>query len=187
MTLRRYAPLLGIVAILGATAAILLAAGRLPICECGHVRLWHGNPASPENSQHLSDWYTPSHLLHGILFYGALWWLARGLSLGGRLLIATAVEAAWEVIENSDAVIERYRSVTVSLEYHGDSVINSLADILAMMLGFALARRLPVWGSVAVVIGFELLTTWLIRDGLTLNVLMLLWPIDAVRDWQAGV
>lgn len=172
--------------ILVAAAIWLLAAGRVPICECGYVKLWHGQTMSSESSQHLTDWYTPSHLLHGILFYGALWAVARRLDAGWRLAIATLVEAVWEIVENSDAIIERYRAVTISLDYFGDSVVNSVADIVAMWAGFALARFAPIWISVAAVIGFEVLTAWIIRDGLALNVLMLLWPLDAVKAWQAG-
>lgn len=164
----------------------LLAAGRVPYCECGYIKLWHGQTMSSESSQHLTDWYMPSHLLHGILFYGALWLVARGTVIGWRLAIATLVEAAWEIVENSDAIIERYRAVTISLDYFGDSVVNSVADIVAMWAGFALARFAPIWISVATVIGFEVLTAWIIRDGLALNVLMLLWPLDAVKAWQAG-
>ena len=112
--------------------------------------------------------------------------VARRLALGWRLAIATVIESAWEILENSEAVIERYRSVTISLDYYGDSVINSVADILAMVAGFALARFLPVWASAALILLFEAVTTWLIRDGLALNVLMLLWPLEAVKAWQAG-
>ncbi len=181
------APYLVCAAILAATALWLLWVGRVPFCTCGYVKLWHGETMSSENSQHIADWYTPSHILHGILFYGALWLVARRVPLGWRMAVATVVECAWEIVENSDAIIERYRAVTISLDYFGDSVLNSVSDVTAMWAGFWLARVLPVWASVLVVIGFELLTAWVIRDGLALNVLMLLWPLEAVRVWQAGV
>ena len=183
---RSSTPYLVSAAILVASALWLLWIGRVPYCDCGYIKLWHGETMSSENSQHISDWYTPSHLLHGILFYGTLWLVAKRISLGWRFAVATLVECAWEIVENSDAIIERYRAVTISLDYFGDSVLNSVSDVLAMWAGFWLARVIPVWASIAIVIGFELLTAYIIRDGLALNVLMLLWPLDIVREWQGG-
>lgn len=183
---RFWLPYLATALIIAGAAVWLWADGRVLICKCGYVKLWHGAVVSSENSQHIADWYTPSHIIHGFLFFGALWLVARRLSLGWRLAIATLVESAWELVENSNAVIERYRSVTISLDYFGDSVINSGSDILAMVLGFWLAARLPVWATVVIALGFEATTIWLIRDGLALNVLMLLWPIPEVAAWQAG-
>ena len=183
---KRISPLLVTLAIIALAAAWLLWIGREPICKCGYVKLWHGEVVSSENSQHISDWYTPSHIIHGILFYAGLWLVARRVEWRWRLVVAVAIETGWELLENTDWVINRYREVTISLDYYGDSVINSVFDTLAMILGFLLARVAPVWLSVAVVVGFEVLTTALIRDGLALNVLMLLWPVQAVMDWQAA-
>lgn len=170
--------------ILVVTALVLLAMGRVPWCTCG-VDLW-GTVGANEGSQQPFDWYTPSHLLHGFLLYAGLWLVARYIASSWRLVIAMLIEAAWEITENTNAVIDRYREVTISLDYYGDSVLNSVTDIAAMVVGFWLAARLPLWASIAIVIGFELLTMALIRDGLALNVLMLLAPSEAIREWQAG-
>lgn len=178
--------LLIVAAFVAATATILYTMGQPLICKCGYVKLWHGVVVSSENSQHLTDWYTPSHIIHGILFFGLFTLILRKASINVRLTLALILECAWEIVENTDMVINRYREATIALDYFGDSVINSSADILAMVVGFFLAARLPVWASVAIIIVFEATTTWLIRDGLALNILMLVWPIDAVKAWQGG-
>ena len=174
---------LGLVAI---AAVILLWMGRPPICTCGEIKLWTGAVQSADNSQHLADWYVPSHIIHGFLFYLLGWAFLRRNPPGDRLLAAVSIEAGWELLENSQLIIDRYRQTTMALGYNGDSVLNSVADIGWMALGFAIARRLPVWATAALAIAFELLTLSVIRDNLTLNVLMLVAPSDAIRAWQAG-
>lgn len=182
--------LLASLAIWAYGAVILFAMRRPPICECGTVKLWHGLVQSSENSQHIADWYTFSHVIHGLLFYAAahLLWRKWAVFGGGparwALPIAVALEVSWEVLENSPMIIDRYREVTVSWGYVGDSIVNSVADIGWMMAGFWLASRLPAWASVALAVAFELFTLAMIRDNLVLNVLMLIHPIETIRVWQ---
>jgi hypothetical protein len=172
------------VTIIGLATLTLYVMGRSPICPCGTIRLWHGLVQSDENSQQIADWYSLSHIVHGLIFYSLGWLLLRRQPIGTRFLLALIIEAGWEVLENSPLIIDRYRAVTMTFGYSGDSILNSVSDMAMMALGFWLAAWLPRWGGVALAILLELIALAAIRDNLTLNVLMLIAPNDAVRVWQ---
>jgi hypothetical protein len=177
---------LAVLALLAATAAVELWLGRLPLGPDGAFGWWEGNIWSSEQSQRFADPYSFSHIVHGVLFYGGLWLVARRAPMRYRFLAAVVLECAWEVLENSPLIIDRYRAVTISLGYVGDSVLNSLSDVLMMCLGFAMALRWRVWMSVAFVLVVEIAMALWVRDNLILNIIMLVRPIDAIKAWQMG-
>lgn len=172
--------------IIAAGAALLLAMGRPAICTCGTVELWVNQGDSPKTSQMLADWYSPSHVIHGFLFYWLLWLGFRKWPVERRFLAALLLELSWEILENTDWAIQRYREATIAIGYTGDSVLNTLSDIAMMALGFWLARRLPAWLIGALAVALELAALLAVRDNLTLNIWMFLFPTEAIRTWQAG-
>jgi hypothetical protein len=184
MTARRTA-LAALIMVLSA-AAIEFAMGRHAICTCATIELWVGERDSSKTSQMLADWYSLSHIVHGLLFYAGLWLIARHWPVEKRFLTALLIECAWEIAENSPLIIDRYRTTTAALGYNGDSIINSVSDMLMMCAGFLFARKLPLWASVAFLIALELVPLVVIRDNLTLNLWMLLAPSDSLRAWQTA-
>lgn len=172
--------------ILAVTVGVLLAMGRPPICTCGDIDLWVSAGDSPRTSQMLADWYSPSHVIHGFLFYLGLWLVGRRWPIEWRFVAALGLEAGWEILENTQWAIQRYREATIAIGYTGDSVLNTVSDILMMALGFWLARRLPVLATVVIAIALELAALAAVRDNLTLNIWMFLFPTDAIRTWQSG-
>jgi hypothetical protein len=178
--------LLALLAVAAVQALALYALGRVPICTCGYVKVWHGVVLSAENSQHIADWYSFSHIIHGFALYGLLWIAARKWPVGLRFVAAVVIEAAWETVENTSFVIDRYRAITISLDYYGDSIINSVSDTLFCAAGFALASRLPVVATVGLALVMEIGVAYCIRDNLTLNIIMLIYPLAGVKAWQAG-
>lgn len=171
---------------IAAMVGLLWWMGRVPTCACGTVKLWHGEVYSPENSQQLSDWYSFSHIIHGLIFYGLYRLFPHRSRLTIGLAVATLIEVSWELLENSPIIINRYREATIAIGYTGDSIVNSLSDVAMMMLGFLVASRLPGWATALLALALELLALAVVRDNLTLNVLMLVAPNDAIRSWQAG-
>jgi hypothetical protein len=190
MKFKNYFPTIALTSILIALMAVLLnLEGRLTICACGYIKFWHGVVISSENSQHLFDWYTFTHVLHGLILYLLLWLGDRNkkLSFTTKLLIAVGLEGGWEVLENSNMIIDRYRAATISLDYFGDSIVNSIGDVIAMIAGFTFAYRSKIWLSIALFIAVEAILAYVIRDNLTLNIIMLISPIEAIKTWQGGL
>lgn len=168
------------------TAAMEYSMGRLPFCKCGIIRLWSGNIWSNQNSQQLLDPYSFTHVLHGVMWYALLWLVFRNrVPAGARMVLAVVLESGWEILENSNMMIDRYRAATISIGYYGDSILNSMGDIACVILGYTLARRLPVWVTVLGVIAVELILLFWIRDNLTINIIMLIHPIEAIKHWQS--
>lgn len=183
---RKVAPVVVIAGMLVVAVVYLRWQGRVWWCEQGDRWPVSLNVNSPHNSQHILDPYSLSHLLHGVLFFGFFWLFRARMGLGWRFVAATAVEVAWEMMENAPFIIDRYRTATIAAGYEGDSIINSMGDVLSFAAGFYLAERLGLWKSVLVFLVVDLAMLAMIRDNLALNILMLLWPIDAIRHWQAA-
>jgi len=173
--------------ILLGTILLLRLMGQSWICPCGYVRIWYGDAGGTQTSKHLLDWYTFSHLIHGFLFYGLFSYYAPDTSLSKRLMFAVGIEASWELVENTPFVIDRYRELTAAVAYQGDSILNSVSDIVSMIAGFGIAHR-SHWLLITVLtFAFEVLTIYFAKDSLALNVLMLVYPLESVKAWQTGL
>ena len=177
--------LLGALLIMGLTAGIELSSGRSPLGPDGKFGLWDGDIWSSENSQRVADAYSFSHFIHGILFYGFLWLVLKKVPAPRRFLIALAIEAGWELLENSPFIINRYREATISLGYVGDSVLNSVSDIVMAGIGFVFAWKVSARASVITIVVLELGCLLWVRDNLTLNVVMLVHPLQSIKQWQS--
>lgn len=177
-----------IAAIVAVTVLLLRIQGRVWFCKCSQIKVWSGDVWSQHNSQHLLDPYSITHVSHGLIFALLFlsWPWTRRWPFPWRLAAAVSIEALWEVVENSVWIIDRYRESTMALGYSGDSIVNSLGDIACFMLGFLFASRVKWYWSAGLFVATELLLLATIRDNLTLNVLMLLWPVQAVKHWQMG-
>ncbi len=175
--------MLGIAAV---TTVVNRFDGRIWFCECSRLRFVIADAWSEHTSQHLLDPYSLTHLQHGLLFFWALLWLAPRASWPTRLVLSTAIEGLWEIAENTPWVIDRYRERTAALGYAGDSVVNSLGDLLACVAGFALARKIGWRWSLALFVAIELALLATIRDSLSLNVAMLFIPLESLKQWQMG-
>ncbi len=175
-----------VMAVLAIQALALHLMGRLTICACGYVKFWEGDPFGPGNSQHLTDWYTFTHLLHGFWLYFLLWLIVRHLPVGARLCLAVLFEAAWEILENSPLIIERYRAATISLGYSGDTIVNSLSDTLTAVVGFLFAAWAAPSLTIAAGIAIEVGLALAIRDNLALNIVMLVHDVPWIKAWQAA-
>ena len=178
--------LAAVLAMVGTQALVLLAMGHPLICECGHVALWHGAASGPQTSQHLTDWYSFTHVEHGLLFYALITWLLAGAPFRTVMLVAFGIEAVWEILENTPLIMDRYRQTALAAGYFGDSVVNSLGDTVAMGVGLAIARLAPVRVSIVLALLLEGVLLFAIRDNLTLNIIQLVAPIEAISAWQAG-
>ncbi len=167
-------------------ATVLYLFGQPPICTCGTIKLWEGVVLGPGNSQHLSDWYSFSHIIHGFIFYGVLALLLPKLPVRTRILFALGIEIAWEITENTPMVIQHYREQALAQGYTGDSIINSVSDTIMMALGFVMAWKFPWWFTLALAVALEIFVVIMIRDNLTLNVINLIHPFPVISQWQAA-